>query len=711
MPYNPLTHDPKTSRMLSPMAKMAKTARLEAETFGQSPIEAELTQLALGVDADSSGVKSYVAPLISLARDHSGTLSELQKMIPLIRETNDTAQKEKITLSDAERSRIRIICDQLIAVISRRTSLLRKFTTTFKNVAREKVATAREKVAETLQQNDAGLFRLAGRLLARRANREQPQGIERDLLNTRANMLGTAVERFGAGRESIEDDYAPRGKRSQAFEQFGDGGTSSEILSVLQDIRSVLQSGNRQDAEQFNRAQEAAERASDDQKSGNFSPIILSQKTGKDRKVGETQTGGGLFSSLGEIGQLLMGAGGLASIVRTVIPALKGLGAGAAVIATAWAAWNVGRWIDEMTGASNVVQRVAEIIRSKFTGERTPEEEMSDYKHEQISRANTMGANIAWDDPKAMEKAANFFTEREKIRREELRLRAHPEEVATSIKVDPQSFFNPTFPNEPAPASTEALTGRHLSTNVMSLPNVQSNIPRPPAEIPATSPKRATPQSFDYDTYAKTIGQRESRGNYRAENTLGFIGKYQFGAAALEDAGLLNPGSSKKGTNKQIINNPANWTLKGGKEAFLSNPQLQERVMRDLTNRNLRTLRRLKVVTAESSSSDIAGYLGAAHLIGAGGVAKKGLAGGDAYGTKASEYFALMSTAQITANRNAATLADASRASSSTPVNVTVAAPQTTIAQNSSTPMLIPVPIQTENRDRSVDNIRAVNVI
>ncbi|MGA0828849.1 MAG: hypothetical protein ACO3PP_02545, partial [Flavobacteriaceae bacterium] len=48
--------------------------------------------------------------------------------------------------------------------------------------------------------------------------------------------------------------------------------------------------------------------------------------------------------------------------------------------------------------------------------------------------------------------------------------------------------------------------------------------------------------------------------------TLGFLGKYQFGAAALEDMGLIKKGASKGGN--KVLNDPSNWNIPGGKEAF-----------------------------------------------------------------------------------------------------------------------------------------------
>ncbi|MCA3237935.1 MAG: hypothetical protein ACK5RC_13565 [Curvibacter sp.] len=39
---------------------------------------------------------------------------------------------------------------------------------------------------------------------------------------------------------------------------------------------------------------------------------------------------------------------------------------------------------------------------------------------------------------------------------------------------------------------------------------------------------------------SNALGQRESGGNYSAENTFNYLGKYQMGEAALQDTGYVN---------------------------------------------------------------------------------------------------------------------------------------------------------------------------
>ncbi len=143
--------------------------------------------------------------------------------------------------------------------------------------------------------------------------------------------------------------------------------------------------------------------------------------------------------------------------------------------------------------------------------------------------------------------------------------------------------------------------------------------------------------------------QRESGGNYQIENKYGYIGGYQFGAEALQAQGLIKPGIvtsySSLGAEgqKALLNDPNNWTIPGGKQAFLSNPELQDQAFNKLANQNYSYLSKKGVIDGDTPAGDVAGYLTAAHLKGAGNAAKlaNGVVTKDANGTPTSEYFAL----------------------------------------------------------------------
>jgi len=169
-----------------------------------------------------------------------------------------------------------------------------------------------------------------------------------------------------------------------------------------------------------------------------------------------------------------------------------------------------------------------------------------------------------------------------------------------------------------------------------------------------TSPSKATSGQvasdsgipIDFKAYADKIGMKESGGDYGVVNQLGYVGKYQFGAMALEDTGLVKKGVGRMG--QRALDDPNNWNIEGGKQAFLSNGQLQEDTFSKYTKQNYNTLSRIGVVNNNSSPQDVAGYLAAAHLLGPGGAKalSQGQSGTDANGTSAATYFSAGSSTQ-----------------------------------------------------------------
>lgn len=123
--------------------------------------------------------------------------------------------------------------------------------------------------------------------------------------------------------------------------------------------------------------------------------------------------------------------------------------------------------------------------------------------------------------------------------------------------------------------------------------------------------------------FKEALAFSESGGNYSAVNTLGYVGKYQFGAGTLEVLGIFEV------------------------ERFLQDAALQERIFLAHLARNKWLLRRelSKFKNQEVNGLEIteSGVLAAAHLAGAGNVKKYLRSGGrfdvvDAYGTRLSEY-------------------------------------------------------------------------
>jgi hypothetical protein len=137
--------------------------------------------------------------------------------------------------------------------------------------------------------------------------------------------------------------------------------------------------------------------------------------------------------------------------------------------------------------------------------------------------------------------------------------------------------------------------------------------------------------------------QRESSGNYQAENRLGYIGGYQFGGAALADAGYVD---KTRCTSNSCLNDPSVWTGKGGissKEDFLNNPAEQDKAMEMNMQRNYNQLNKNGTISSDDSSERVAGLLSVSHLLGAGGARKfaNGNDSSDANGTTGSQYYAL----------------------------------------------------------------------
>jgi hypothetical protein len=136
-------------------------------------------------------------------------------------------------------------------------------------------------------------------------------------------------------------------------------------------------------------------------------------------------------------------------------------------------------------------------------------------------------------------------------------------------------------------------------------------------------------------------GQANGESGYRCINSIGFVGKYQFGYPALQDAKHVKMSC---GSNAQL-RNPNNWIGKDGidsLEKFLNSPAIQEAEMCAYTKRNYKTLCNIGTVTKDTPLEDVAGLLAVSHLLGAGG-AKQWRGGSgktDAFGTTGDNYFA-----------------------------------------------------------------------
>lgn len=145
----------------------------------------------------------------------------------------------------------------------------------------------------------------------------------------------------------------------------------------------------------------------------------------------------------------------------------------------------------------------------------------------------------------------------------------------------------------------------------------------------------------NFVAFKEALAFKESQGKYTAINTLGYLGKYQFGITTLDRFNIKNP------------------------ESFLTNPELQEKAFAALCSVNKWILRKdiLRKVGATINGITIteSGILAAAHLSGAGNVKKYLRSNGsynltDAYGSSIEYYmqkFAGYDLSEIEGDRKA----------------------------------------------------------
>lgn len=144
-----------------------------------------------------------------------------------------------------------------------------------------------------------------------------------------------------------------------------------------------------------------------------------------------------------------------------------------------------------------------------------------------------------------------------------------------------------------------------------------------------------------YIGFKEALAFKESRGNYFTVNTLGYLGKYQFGAETLKLIGIYNP--------NQFLYNP-----KLQEKAFLANAERNKWILR----KDIKRFEGKKIGGVEITES---GILAAAHLAGPGSVKNFLRSYGstnvsDAYGSSVRYYmkkFAGYDTSFIEADKKA----------------------------------------------------------
>lgn len=141
--------------------------------------------------------------------------------------------------------------------------------------------------------------------------------------------------------------------------------------------------------------------------------------------------------------------------------------------------------------------------------------------------------------------------------------------------------------------------------------------------------------------FKQAVAFKESRGRYNVVNTLGYMGKYQFGKSTLETIGVYNT------------------------DNFLDNPAMQEKAFNALLSLNKWYLRKeiekYSGTVINGTTVTESGILAAAHLAGPGNIRKYLRSNGnsgfkDGYGTPMRSYlkkFGGYDTSDIVANAKA----------------------------------------------------------
>lgn len=227
-----------------------------------------------------------------------------------------------------------------------------------------------------------------------------------------------------------------------------------------------------------------------------------------------------------------------------------------------------------------------------------------------------------------------------------------PNALSTIVRVAPT---HEPYPRDQAALIAQAAGNTDANGNEVQAPD--PGVAAGPANASGQGVTRAAPTSEfnkqpdpsggmgvldqnEFKAYLAQTGYSESNGKYDAVNQFNYLGKYQLGAAALIDQGLVKPGTTNAG-----LDDPNNWVGGPGKPAskddFLGSPAIQERAMEQYTQRNYNSLVNKGIISNDTPPDQAAGYLSVAHLLGAGGAAKwyNGQGGADANGTTGDQYY------------------------------------------------------------------------
>lgn len=197
-----------------------------------------------------------------------------------------------------------------------------------------------------------------------------------------------------------------------------------------------------------------------------------------------------------------------------------------------------------------------------------------------------------------------------------------------------------TFVGESSEEITSLGVPRVTSTVLPTADNTTIDTSGTPVD-PVAAKAVVEPSGDSRKALKAALGKKESSNNYKAINQLGYIGKYQKGAAMLTDLGYV-----KRGTKNSGLTDPSNWTGKDGmtsRDAFLNSPTVQESAMDQELDLNEKRLNKMGVIDSTTTEQEKAGFLATSHLLGTGGARnmKNGISKKDANGVSGEVYYRL----------------------------------------------------------------------
>lgn len=143
----------------------------------------------------------------------------------------------------------------------------------------------------------------------------------------------------------------------------------------------------------------------------------------------------------------------------------------------------------------------------------------------------------------------------------------------------------------------------------------------------------------DYEQFRNDLGWRESKNNYQLKNSLGYLGRYQFGMARLADFGLCERVSAGYGNNSFV------WKEGFSEDSFLTNQPLQDSTfdkhVDNLITRIQNNFGGYIGTTKKGVLITLSGLVAGSHIGGIGGIKDflmYGIDKKDAYGTSISNY-------------------------------------------------------------------------